>query len=266
MKLYHITDPHFNFKSQEEVKLFGRQVKESCLQEGVKVVVLTGDLSESPSLSRDVSHFMGSFKDEGIQVLFVLGNHDFYGGSIRSTLRQVEVCPGYLPALDFVPISEDVALCGVDGWYDLRAGTGQRTRVHMSDWVRISDMCELTWISLVDGCRSLAKDSARKAIKKLELATVSGYKKLVLATHVPPFEDAAWYNDSKSDPDFLPIMTNITLGEHLLEFTRAHPEVQVDVLCGHTHYERSIQVAGNLNVHVGKAEYGELYTVLREFP
>ncbi len=263
MKLYHITDPHFNFKSQAEVKLFGEQVKESCSQEGVKVVVLTGDISKARSLPRDLESFSIPFKYTDVQIFFVFGNHDFYGGWMASTLRKAEKWSGYLPALDFAPLSEEVALCGVDGWYDFRAGDGSSTTADMSDWKQIRDMRDLTWTSLVDGCRALAKDSADKAVKKLEVAANSGYKKLVLATHVPPFESAV--SGSPLEPDLLPVVTNIILGEHLLEFTQAHPEVQVDVLCGHTHNELSVQVTDNLNVHVGKAEYGKLYSVLREF-
>lgn len=267
MKVVHITDPHFNFRHKQDVVLFGEQVRGTCLQEGIKHVVMTGDLSESRTLERDLGYFGSAFtEDDGISVHYVLGNHDFYKGGITETKWRASQWKGYLESKDYVPLDEDTALCGVDGWYDFRSGSGPGTKLGMHDWDVIRELKDLTWVSLVDSCRGLAKDSAKKATKKLELAMKAGYKQLVLATHVPPFRQAAWHAGAVSDDTWLPVMTNMALGDALVNFTSLYPGITVDVLCGHTHTARSVEIAKNLNVHAGHAEYGQCFAKIQSFP
>jgi predicted MPP superfamily phosphohydrolase len=47
------------------------------------------------------------------------------------------------------------------------------------------------------------------------------------------------------------------VGDVLLEAAQSHPKCQILVLCGHTHGGGEIQVAENLRVVTGPAEYGK---------
>ena len=44
----------------------------------------------------------------------------------------------------------------------------------------------------------------------------------------------------------------------LLEAAQSHPKCQILVFCGHTHGGGEVQVAENLRVVTGAAEYGQL--------
>ena len=73
-------------------------------------------------------------------IYFVLGNHDYYHGSIAETrARVIELCGThprlrYLTALDEVEaLTRHVGLVGHDGWADGRAGDYARSLVMMQD-------------------------------------------------------------------------------------------------------------------------------------
>ena len=88
---------------------------------------------------------------------------------------------------------------------------------------------------------------------------------VIVATHIPPFREAAWYQGRPSADDYLPFFACKAVGEFLLETAQLHPKCQVLVLCGHTHGGGETQVAENLRVVTWPAEYGkpEIQQVLR---
>ena len=81
--------------------------------------------------------------------------------------------------------------------------------------------------------------------------------KVIVATHVPPFCEAAWHEGRPSSDDFLPFFACKAVGDVLLEAARSHPKCQILVLCGHTHDGGELQVLENLRVVTGPAEYGK---------
>ncbi len=89
------------------------------------------------------------------------------------------------------------------------------------------------------------------------MRAVEGCPQFIGATHVPPFREAAWYQGRLSADDFLPCFSSKAAGEALLEVAGAHPRCQFLVLCGHTHGGGELQVAENLKVLTGAAEYGK---------
>jgi predicted phosphohydrolase len=85
-------------------------------------VVLTGDFAESRSLKRAAKGFgEGPVKP----IYFVLGNHDYYGGSIDGTRTVARRLSGYLRWLHsagIVQLHRETALVGHEGWYDAQYG------------------------------------------------------------------------------------------------------------------------------------------------
>src|SRR5438128_329697 len=70
-----LTDLHFDFLSPDEERLFLDRVR----RDGPDVVVISGDISEA----RDVANDLRAIAERlALPVYFVLGNHDFYYGSI----------------------------------------------------------------------------------------------------------------------------------------------------------------------------------------
>ena len=70
-----ITDPHLNFLDQEAVYSFCA----ALAQEKADAFLITGDIGEAPN----VAVYLNILDNHlGRPIYFVLGNHDFYRGSI----------------------------------------------------------------------------------------------------------------------------------------------------------------------------------------
>jgi len=99
-------------------------------------------------------------------------------------------------------------------------------------------------------------DEAAGYLKSVMVPAAKQYPKVIVATHVPPFREAAWYQGRPSNNDFLPFFSCKAVGDVLLATARSHPECQVLVLCGYTHGGGELQALENLRVVTGPAEYG----------
>ena len=126
MRLAWITDPHFNFLPPFGARAFGQYVAKET---GCDAVVLTGDIAESKSLERASRGFA-----EGLDkpVYFVLGNHDYYSGSIEGTRTVARRLGGnlrWLHSAGIVQLSQETALVGHEGWYDAQYGAPMGSRV-----------------------------------------------------------------------------------------------------------------------------------------
>src|SRR5207253_6893748 len=75
-----------------------------------------------------------------------LGNHDFYGGSIRAVRdaanRESSVSPWlhWLPMNGAIPLTADTALVGHDSWADGRLGDFFRSEVMLNDYLLIEEL------------------------------------------------------------------------------------------------------------------------------
>ena len=78
---------------------------------------------------------------------------------------------------------------------------------------------------------------------------------VIVATHVPPFEQACLYQGEPTSPDFLPHFCNPSLGAMLVDYIDAHPDREMTVLCGHTHDRAHCQPHERINVYTAGAEY-----------
>ena len=99
-------------------------------------------------------------------------------------------------------------------------------------------------------------DEAAAYLRGVLLSAAQQYPQVIVATHVPPFREAAWYQGSPSADDYLPFFACKAVGDVLLEVAQSYPECRFLVLCGHTHGSGEIQVLENLRVVTGQAEYG----------
>jgi predicted phosphohydrolase len=182
MRLAWITDPHFNFLPPFGAHAFGQYVAKET---DCDAVVLTGDIAESKSLDRASEGFAEGL---GKPVYFVLGNHDYYGGSIEGTRRVARRLGGNLRWLHnagIVQLSQETALLGHEGWYDAQYGDAMGSRVWMSDFDWIEDLRGLTRQELVTKLFYLGREAAQEARTVLAEA-LAQYPKIVMATHYPP--------------------------------------------------------------------------------
>jgi predicted MPP superfamily phosphohydrolase len=255
MRVAWLTDIHLNFVSQQQMVAFLASVRKS----DPEAVLLGGDIAEAPQLRYYLLTLAEALHRP---IYFVLGNHDYYRGSIarvRSEVaRLVKGSPylRYLASMDVVPLAPDTALIGHDGWADGRAGDYAGSEVLMNDYFLIEELADLDSATRLKKLNALGDEAAGHFRRTLP-AALKAAKKVVLLTHVPPFRDACWHNRGISGDDYLPHFVCKAAGDVLLAIMKAHPDHELTVLCGHTHGGGSCQVLPNLLVLTGAAQYGE---------
>lgn len=250
MKLVWASDIHLNFVQKEQRELFYMDIK----NREPDVVVISGDIAESHNVVELIAELESYIN---APVLFVLGNHDFYGSSVTKVKASVAHL-GYIPRFSVVSLSEKTAMVGVDGWGDCRNGDYQNSRLTMSDWLHIKDLVGPYTKGpkeLKKALQKLADADARKLKRHVLKAIEKGYKNIIIVTHVPPFEDACLYAGRKSTPSGLCFFSSKILGDTIRPIAEEFSEVQFMWLCGHTHSRVNLHVLKNLEVRVAGAVY-----------
>jgi predicted MPP superfamily phosphohydrolase len=258
MRLAWATDIHLDHASESSRRRFCQSVTEQA-----DALVVTGDIAESQILGSALTALTALTERP---VYFVLGNHDFYRGSIAATRRQVGYVVGeglvYLSQSGVVELTPSTALVGHDGWADGRLGDLDRSEEILNDFLLIDELRCWRDAHTLDkpALRRVLEtlgDEAADYLKSVLAPAVEKYPHVIVATHVPPFREAAWYEGRPSSDDFLPFFACKAVGDVLLATARSHPGCQMLVLCGHTHGGGEVQVLENLRVVTGPAEYGK---------
>ena len=128
-----LTDIHLNFVEEHHRELFYQSVRAA----NCDGVVLTGDIAEAPTVESTLIELEAELD---VPLYFVLGNHDFYYGSIVDVRHRVtDLCETeprlqYLTGGGVVSLSPTVGLLGHDGWADAREGDYERSYVMMNDY------------------------------------------------------------------------------------------------------------------------------------
>jgi predicted MPP superfamily phosphohydrolase len=249
-----LTDLHLNFLSDDRIDEFLDRV---AAQEAAGVIA-SGDIGES----KNVVDYLERFAERvGGPIYFVLGNHDFYCGSIRQVRADVAaLCRRdprliWLNAVDVVDLAPRWALVGHDGWADARLGDYERSLVMMNDYRLIAEFARMSkqdrWPLLM-----AEADAAADHIRRVLPEALERHARVLLATHVPPFRNACWHEGQISDDEWLPHFTSKAMGDAIIEIMRDYPERELMVLCGHTHGRGECRPAPNIIVHTGGAQYG----------
>jgi len=221
-----------------------------------EVVVITGDISDGRHLC---GHLLELSEACGTRPLyFVLGNHDFYCSSLIDVRMEVEsLCRKqkrlhHLGNGEIIPLGDGEALVGHDGWADGRAGYGSKSRVSNPDFSKIDDFKGRKWQACFNHMRILGQQTGRYFDRLLPSALRS-YRNVWVATHVPPFTQAARWNGKMCNYDFQPHFSNMSLGYTLWAMSTAFPQSTMKVLAGHTHSEVSMSLRHNLSIHTAGA-------------
>jgi len=254
MRAVWTTDIHLDFLRHAECEAFFA----SILRESPDVIFVTGDISIAPSL---LTHLEAMTQALNRPIYFVLGNHDFYRGSITAVRTAVrEHMRGrplltYLPEAGIVPLTSSTALVGHDGWGDSRYGNYATSSVKLNDHLYIKELTGLTSPQLQERLMRLGNEAALYLRQTLPEAC-DHYSHVILLTHVPPFRESCWYQGQVSNDEWLPFFACQAVGDALHETMRARPQCQLSVYCGHTHNSGIAHVLPNLTVFTGAAEYG----------
>lgn len=223
-------------------------------------VLLTGDIANALRLVDELAS-LRRYIPPTIPAYFVLGNHDFYRGSIDAMRRIALEVEGYkyLPAIGPVLLAEDTILVGVDGWGDATYGTPDSSTVELNDCVLIAEIHHARKggrAAMNRALRKLAREDAILLCDNLHRALIQSPRRIIVGTHVPPFREAAWHMGKPSDDQYAPYFSCKATGDVLLAVAARHSAVEFVVLCGHSHGGGTYQPLPNLVVYTGAAAYG----------
>ncbi len=253
-RLAWLTDIHLNFLRRGKLKTFLASLPEA------DAFAITGDIGEAHTVAAHLQAFA-----ELRPVYFVLGNHDFYHGSISGVRAMIrETCHDvpnlrWMPDAGIIELTESTCLVGHDGWYDGRLGDYQGSDIMLNDFTLIG---EFDGFHAGNTAERLAKlhalgDEAAAHFRGMLPEALAHFRNIIILTHVPPFRESCWHEGAISDDNCLPFFTCKAIGDALRDAMAAAPDRQMTVLCGHTHSSGEAQILPNLRVLTGEAVYGK---------
>src|SRR6185369_7985198 len=194
-------------------------------------VLIGGDIAEA----EDIELWL-LFLEEWLQrpIYFVLGNHDYYRGSIiqvRSRVEKLASNSRWLCWLDreaVIRLTENTCLIGHGGWGDGRFGDYKNSRVFLNDFIYIKELAGLDQETLRERLASLG-DEAALHLHRILPEALHNFSNIVLLTHVPPFKESCWHEGRISDDNWLPHFTCKAVGDLILEFMQANPARSMNV-------------------------------------
>ena len=254
MKAAWLTDIHLNFLKTKHLDAFLNGLS----GEAADCFFISGDIGEAESVVGYLEQMAAVLKRP---IYFVLGNHDYYGGSIkavRSTVtRSIQGADKliWLNNVDYISLTKETALIGHDSWADGRLGGFEWSSVELNDFRFIDELKLWDHTERLKAMQELA-DGAAEHLKQVLPKALNDYRHVVVVTHVPPFKEACWHQGQPSGDDWLPFFSCKAVGDVLEDAMKRYPEAEMTVLCGHTHGAGECQVLPNLKVITGGAEYG----------
>jgi predicted phosphohydrolase len=261
MKLIWCSDIHLNFLRDNPD--YRNEFYASLRDADGEAVLITGDIAES----HNIEMYLQEIKEKtDKKIYFVAGNHDFYGSSIKEVRAKLKKNPHahYLPKSWGVKLDKHTVLVGQDSWGDCRNGDYEGSQrgfggFTMSDWLYIKELNK-GYLKGADALRQALqlvadKDAERIAKSVLKALKDQNVNRIIIASHVPPFEEASLHAGRKSTPSGLPFFSSKILGMVILPIVENNPQVDFLWLSGHTHSKVTIQKRPNLVVQVAHSEY-----------
>ena len=257
-KLLHLTDIHLNFVNKQGLEAFCQNINRT----NADCAVITGDISEAPTI---VDHLRELERQINMPIFFVLGNHDYYRGSINEVRVDMEMrhhfktnvepnAAYWLPSCDFIPLSDKTAVVGHDGWYDGGYADWFTSDVQMVDYKIINEFKFYWHTEHYKLIRELAGEAANHIRRVLPLA-FKKHDTVFVATHVAPYKENSVYMGQMSDKDWLPHFSSKLMGDAILDVMAEYPNKEAIVLCGHSHGSAVFKPTKNILCVTGYAEY-----------
>lgn len=260
-KVLWITDMHLDSCSDKTLNTFFKKIEPGS------TLIITGDISDSRRSLWDLLAISKALMN--CEIYFILGNHDFYYGSINSVRGNVKNFVNMQVNLHYIPNmlypaylkvdQTEWALIGVDGWADAQAGNFDASPSLLKDYQLIHDFSNMDTVSKRRFLNLLGQEEAYKLKERLNEDVVGD--NILIATHVPPYEEAHLYEGKKASPVYLPHFVCVATGEVITEYAVNNKKKNIHIICGHTHQKLDIKIMDNITVHVGYANYSELVCV-----
>ena len=254
MKAAWLTDIHLNFLKQNQIDRFFQELS----KEPVDYFFMSGDIGEADTVVDYLKLAESILKRP---FYFVLGNHDFYKGSLKkvraavSELTKTSVNLIWLNEAEYISLTEETALIGHDSWADGRLGDYHWSDVELNDFRLIDELRLWDRGERLKAMQELA-DEAADHFKKILPKVLKNHRQIIVLTHVPPFKEATWHEGKTSDDEWLPFFSCKVVGDVLMDIMENNSSCEITVLCGHCHSSGECQILPNLKVITGRAEYG----------
>ena len=257
MKLLWATDIHLDCASKEARANFVERINHSHAD----IILITGDIATGTTIIDELDWLKCKLNTP---FYFVLGNHDYYDASITKVREQISKWTQsnqqafWLDEAQPVQLSERRFLVGDGGWGDARNGDFLQTPIRLNDHRMIQELSGLDRSILQQKLQLLGSESQDRLKGKLEylFQSANHIDEVIIATHVPPFPESAWYMGYSGAIDWIPDFTCKAIGDLLLTLSDRYPDIQWTVLCGHGHHSGTANIRDNLTVYTGAAEYG----------
>jgi len=249
-----LTDIHLEFLGDKETVAF---LKDLAARE-LEGLFITGDISNATQIQAHLQLFEDLYQSP---VYFVLGNHDYYGGSLEAVRKMVEeICSKskwlhWLPVSGVVQLSRNTCLIGHGGWADGRFGDYAGSKVLLNDYLKIQNFVKAGEIGRLAVLNSLG-DQASTHFQDILPGALEHFNHVIVLTHIPPFKESCRHEGEISADDWLPHFSCKAVGDVLAEFMAGFPDKQMTVFCGHTHSSGKCMILPNLEVKTGGAKYG----------
>lgn len=254
------TDVHLDHVGPPNAaRTFGELLRRSYpTSEGL---IVTGDIAEGRTVAETLRELSEAY---GGPLHFVLGNHDYYRAHFRTVDADVDAVNARTDKLNWlrkspVVIDEQTALVGSGGWYDARYGDPE-SPLQLNDFMLIGEIFEAldkSRLRMLEVLRERADFLMETLLQQTrQLLRDSTIRHLIVATHVPPFAEAAWHNGRGANGTWAPYFSSKATGDALLELAAEFPRVYFTTLCGHSHGHGTYSASHNLTVHTGRARYG----------
>jgi predicted MPP superfamily phosphohydrolase len=254
MRIAWLTDIHLGHVQTAEVLwAFWKQVRDAKAD----AVVISGDLCDGPNLALTLDEIARQIT---CPLYFVLGNHEYYHVGFAEMDAQLPslLAPHphltYLSRSGVIRLTEHTALVGHDGWTDGRLGNYAKSGVMLMDYVMIPELTNLDHQARLAVMQARA-DQAAVYLEAQLMAALADYPRVLVVTHYPPWREATQYMGKISDEDFLPHFGSRVMGEAIERAAARYPNAKILVLCGHTHSGCDLEIAPNIAVMAGEAEY-----------
>ncbi len=254
-KIIWVTDIHLNFLDKKETEIFYEKIN----KENPDILLIGGDMGDSNNVKNYLEEMSCKINSK---IYFVLGNHDFYFGSISETKKEIiELSKGieklkFLDVENPIDVTSKIGIIGQGGWADGRYGNYDSSHVKLNDYKLIEELNNLSKEERLQKLNKLGDEAAHSLENKL-INAFKKYDKVFCLTHVPPFKESCWHEGKISDDNFLPHFSSKAIGDVMIKVMESNPNSYLVVLCGHTHGSGKVKILNNLEVQTGGAEYGK---------
>lgn len=172
MKIQLVSDLHLEFLTFNQIEKLANKISHKT---NADVLILAGDIcSLSPKYISNFYTFLEVIRDSYSDIIYVLGNHEYYGTSRQKAKEILDKATKYYFNLHILEnkslVIEDITFYGTTLWFEETVETSLK-RYYLNDYRQIEDFTPDVW--------------CRKAISYIKQIPNDKSKKVLITHHIP---------------------------------------------------------------------------------